>query len=421
VAEYAKEIAKLDVPDEKRGPKPRKGRAGRPTDEVQQAIQADTEAWQQFADRKVFIDQNADENLNDLEIAYWQKKLAATVQYSALWYAVIEHLNPLLVQQDEARVRSAQQSTEEIARLNEFLANQEKKFDEDVAHTIEQDVQREVEAHKKGTTEIEKAWKEANSEVLSAEGELVSGILSGRQNLGQLIENIALKTAEKEITADLQYWTERKLLQAEGIAAENAKETGGVLWHLLSANAKVAHTVVSQTAQTAATAIGVAARTAAESAGDIAGTAASDLASAGQITKDAGLAAAGVYAQVSQMPFGWIAAPVLAAAAFAGVESFSGLAQGTNYVPHDMIQQIHEGEAVLPKADNEALRAAVAGGNNGSGISFSFGDTHFHGVNGEPLDISQAFSDHADHLMNIIHNKTRSGWTSTAASPFKGG
>jgi hypothetical protein len=40
---------------------------------------------------------------------------------------------------------------------------------------------------------------------------------------------------------------------------------------------------------------------------------------------------------------------------------------GTNYVPHDMIAQIHEGEAVVPKQYNP-----TAGGNGGGGNNFSF-------------------------------------------------
>jgi uncharacterized protein YeeX (DUF496 family) len=35
-------------------------------------------------------------------------------------------------------------------------------------------------------------------------------------------------------------------------------------------------------------------------------------------------------------------------------------AVGTNYVPYDMRADIHEGEAIIPKADNRALRAAVS-------------------------------------------------------------
>ena len=40
-------------------------------------------------------------------------------------------------------------------------------------------------------------------------------------------------------------------------------------------------------------------------------------------------------------------------------------AVGTNYVPHDMVAQIHKGERIIPEADNRALIAAVNGGGQG--------------------------------------------------------
>ncbi|QIL72326.1 hypothetical protein G7048_19380 [Diaphorobacter sp. HDW4B] len=39
---------------------------------------------------------------------------------------------------------------------------------------------------------------------------------------------------------------------------------------------------------------------------------------------------------------------------------------GTNYVPRDMLAMVHEGEAIIPKADNRALMAALQNGGGGS-------------------------------------------------------
>lgn len=44
---------------------------------------------------------------------------------------------------------------------------------------------------------------------------------------------------------------------------------------------------------------------------------------------------------------------------FKGLPSFD---VGTNNIPHDMVAQLHEGEAVVPKADNRALMSAVSNG-----------------------------------------------------------
>ena len=39
-------------------------------------------------------------------------------------------------------------------------------------------------------------------------------------------------------------------------------------------------------------------------------------------------------------------------------------ADGTNYIPHDMPAYLHEGEAVIPKADNRALMSSLNNGSN---------------------------------------------------------
>ena len=45
-----------------------------------------------------------------------------------------------------------------------------------------------------------------------------------------------------------------------------------------------------------------------------------------------------------------------------GIPSFD---VGTNYVPRDMIAQIHEGERIIPAADNTRLMALLANANQG--------------------------------------------------------
>jgi hypothetical protein len=94
---------------------------------------------------------------------------------------------------------------------------------------------------------------------------------------------------------------------------------------------------------------------------------------------DAAEAFAGAYAATAAIPYvGPILAPEAAATAFAAVASMAGAASldvGTNYVPRDMLANIHEGEAVVPKEFNPA-----AGGGSGGGDDNSYHEQHnYHG------------------------------------------
>ncbi len=316
-------------------------------------------------------------------------------------------------------------SQDEFAAASEYVkaevaanatANQQKlTADEKHANQVEALARKQAES-----------WRTANSEILSAEKELVSGILGGRESLGAIIEGIALRTAEKEITADIGYWTERRLLEAEGATATEAKEQGVLRLHLLTQTRKTADVAASQAAQTGATATGVAARTSAEAAGAATSKAITSTLNQQQIMADAGKAASGAYAAVAGIPIiGPVLAPVAAATAYAGVLAFENLASldtGTNVVPADMVAQIHAGERIIPAADNRDLMAAVAGGGGGGGgHTFSFGDFNVHGgPSGMSAgDFKKALSDHATHVANAVHSAVRGGWRSTAASPFK--
>lgn len=79
-----------------------------------------------------------------------------------------------------------------------------------------------------------------------------------------------------------------------------------------------------------------------------------DLVGLGTAFKGAG----GTIADLSILSGNW-EADWRKAFASVGLPSF---AVGTNYVPQDMVAQIHKGERIVPEADNRALMAAVSGG-----------------------------------------------------------
>jgi len=270
-----------------------------------------------------------------------------------------------------------------------------------------------------------KAWKEANSEILSAENELVSGIMGGRETLGQILERLALETATKEIEADVRYWTEHALLNAEIGASDAATEKGGLLIHLLTQTQKTAAVVTSQTAQTAATAAGNAARVTSDATAATTSKAITAATAGPAIMADAAQAAGGAYKAVVGIPIvGPILAPAAAAVAFSGVAAYKGLASldvGTNVLPTDMIAQIHAGERIIPKADNTALMNAVAagpgrgdgdgtGGGGGHTINMN-GDYHYHAATdgSSPDDFRAALKEHRHEAANQVRQAIREG------------
>ncbi len=278
-----------------------------------------------------------------------------------------------------------------VGRYNEDVVAQARQLTQD----LKAEEKKREEAAKETARKQAESWRTANREVLSAEGELIQGILGGRQSVGVLLEQIALRTAEREIIADLQYWTERRLLQAEGISLEQAKEEGGVLVHFLQQQQKTVSVISSQAAQTAATTTGVMARSTAEAAG--ASVTRSILGPLNEkiIMSDAAKAASGAYSAMAGIP---IIGPVLGAgaavAAFAGVMAFENMASldtGTNYVPHDMPANIHQGERVVPAADNKAMISALNGGGSRGPTALTFAPT-YHGAPGADRESFEEFS-----------------------------
>ncbi|KUR73858.1 hypothetical protein AQZ49_19860 [Novosphingobium sp. FSW06-99] len=112
-----------------------------------------------------------------------------------------------------------------------------------------------------------------------------------------------------------------------------------------------------------------------------------------------------------------IGAPEFGGAMESAALALGSFAVGTNFVPTDMVAQIHAGERIIPKADNAALmqmtsRGAASGADSGGGRG---GDTHnhfsptihAHGADGKAIvkAIESNFSD----FHRMMRNKARVG------------
>jgi hypothetical protein len=256
-----------------------------------------------------------------------------------------------------------------------------------------------------------RSWQQANNAVLGAEDGLVRDLLTKRQSLGVDMLQMAGHFLERELAADLKYWTERGLLAIEGVDSEKTAEQSGVLMHGLMSLLKTDTTQTSQTTQTAATVAGVAARTSAEKAGQSAGLLAQVEAGSKAVMNDAYQAAAATWAAVAQIPvIGPFLAPPAAAAAFAGVMAFDALTAldvGAWEIPQNMPAILHKGEMVVPQNFASGLR--------GAGGSITGGDTNFHTTYAPTINtaaspsLKQLLQGSANELVDAINRGYRTG------------
>ena len=240
------------------------------------------------------------------------------------------------------------------------------------------------------TQEYQQAWQP----VLNGFDSMVNGIMSGNQTLTQVLERGAVTIAEDYIREQL-----RQLEQ----------------------------TLVSEQAKTAAVSAGNAARSASNA---VAATTDSGT-SFGKYLTDIEADAAKTYADV----FAW-AAPTLGPFAVVPATAAAGLVAaqaallpsldvGTNAVPSDMLAMIHQGERVMPAADNSAIMDALSAGgtandNSLGGANAGNGDMTIHidsltvstGMSGNPQVVGR-------QVVNAIAQQARNGNT-TLQSAVRG-
>ncbi len=173
--------------------------------------------------------------------------------------------------------------------------------------------------------------------------------------------------------------------------------TNWIVKHLLMSSAQRAQLAVQQSAQATAAAASAATTMATSKT---------------QVAVLAGLAGAGGVASMAAAPFPLdMTAPAFGAQMSASAMAMGQFAQGTNVVPNDMIAQIHEGERIIPKADNAALMAMTARGAGGGGGGS--GDTHNHIHYGPQITAPMSFADqltaHEDNVMSMFSRWSRNG------------
>lgn len=240
--------------------------------------------------------------------------------------------------------------------------------------------------------------REAARQIGTVENTFVSQLLQGRVGLFGALRAAGMQFAQEEIQQTLKGLTERLLLSKTELAQDQTLGQLGVLSHWLFEGQKTAATSAGETTR-------VAVKEAAKSAGS-----AADIASgSAQIMNDAAKSAAGAYSAVVGIPIvGPILAPIAAGTAFAAVAAFDTLTSldtGTNYLPGDMIVKAHEGERVVPKADNAALIAAVQGNAGGRGGDGGKTELHYHA----PSDGRTDHRDDARDMVRIFEHARRTG------------
>jgi hypothetical protein len=318
-------------------------------------------------------------------------------------------------EQDELEIAKAvaTEVKEEKAQLEELVNWADKNYTEQTNRKAAG--LREMAAlDQKGAKEEVSAWKGVVGEIESAEGTMVSNILSKRKGLGQSLLALGSQLVTSEISNDVRAVTTQMALHNTAAAQQKALEQGGLLYHAGVELQKTLAVARSQTAQTGATVTGNTVRTTSTMSAAAASKAASSEAGSKTVLQDAAKAFSGTYASVAQIPYvGWILAPIAASASYAGVAAYEGLASldtGTNYVPRDQLAQIHEGEAVIPKQYNPAANPAMAAA--GAGYSE---EHNYHG------DINVSSFDPATALRMLSRPGMRNAVVASAMKSLRRG
>lgn len=201
-------------------------------------------------------------------------------------------------------------------------------------------------------------WQKMDTTILQTETQFVRGIFSGRQTLSQSLLQLSSNELANELTLDLRYYTQKLLLNAEGLNSDKMTEAGGLAVHLLNLTAK-------SDADVAATAADMS-RQAADA---VAAKAIEIPKNTATIMGDAAVAGAGAYAATAAIPVvGPALAPAAGATAYAATAAYAalGVAEGGEWnTGSGGFYMLHPQESVMPANIANPMRDFFTGGGQG--------------------------------------------------------
>jgi phage-related minor tail protein len=202
--------------------------------------------------------------------------------------------------------------------------------------------------NEKAALDNQKMWQQRLRPINQAFNQSINGMIQGtqtmRQSMFHIIDSIAAKFIEMGINI-------------------------------------VVNWVANEAAKTTATAVGAASRATVEATAAVASKASDAATGKSQITTAAATGAAKAYQAMVGIPYiGPFIAPVAAAAAFVGIEAFSGSISsargGWDRVPFDgAMTELHKDEMVLPKHIADPMRKMAKGGGQGGGMTVNLSST----------------------------------------------
>jgi phage-related minor tail protein len=241
----------------------------------------------------------------------------------------------------------------------------------------------------------------------------------GRMATKWLVEHVFMTAAQRaQLTIQTAQHTASEVAKTgattTGVATRAGVENTGFFAKLLGLlGISVGAHTGAETAKTTATVTGATARAATEASTAAASAATQIATNVSLVSSFAGVAGAAGTASWAAAPWPVDAgAPAFGASMSAAALAYLPLASldvGTNYLPRDMVVQAHEGERVIPKADNRKLMEMMSLANGQGGR----GDVHLHYSpaiqNGQAVGLRQLLSSEGGAMITFLNQAVRDG------------